>query len=128
MLSCIAAEKPSFNFALNLNKNVVINKQLYIILLILLSNESNYLKIEFKNGIKIYGKGKIKNCLSVIKNLKGSYFFDIKTNKFLIFLPCEETDKNTESTESQWHFIYDKFSYLNIFLDKTDKTGDGSLS
>ncbi|MBR5222582.1 MAG: hypothetical protein IKV81_00240 [Clostridia bacterium] len=117
LLSCISAIKPSFNFSVNINHNVLINKKLYVILIIMLSNNSDFLNIGFKNGILIKGKGKIKNCLSVIEALKGIAFFDLKTNKFLIFLPCEKTDKAATHTESQWHFIFDRFSLLNLFIN-----------
>ena len=83
----------------------------------MLSSNSPFLNIGFKGGVLIKGKGDIKNCLSVIKALKGISFFDLKTNKFLIFLPCEKTDKSATYTESQWHFIFDRFSLLNIFYN-----------
>ena len=87
LLSCISAINPSFNFSVNINHNVLINKKLYVILIIMLSSNSPFLNIGFKGGVLIKGKGDIKNCLSVIKALKGIAFFDLKTNKFLIFLP-----------------------------------------
>ncbi len=117
LLTCISSAKSNFNFRLKLPQNVLINKKLYIILLVLLSNNSDFLKLDFQNGILIKGNGDIKNSLSVIKNLKSLCFFEIKTQKYLIFLPCEKTDKMPDFTESQWHFIYDKFSLLNIFTD-----------
>ena len=117
VLSCISAIKPNFKFAVNRCPNVLINKKLYIILLISLSNYSDLLNIGFNDGIIIKGNGEIKKCLSVIKALKGISFFDLKTNNYLIFLPCKKTDKAATHTESQWHFIFDRFSLLNLFIN-----------
>ena len=116
MLSSVRTLKPEFNFSLEIYENVIINKPLYIVLLILLSNDTDSLKIALKNGIIIKGRGEIKNSLSVIKHLKGLSLFEVKTKEYLIFLPCEKTEKPPISTESQWHFLYDRFSPLKLFL------------
>lgn len=116
LLSSVRTLKPEFDFSLEIYGNVIISKPLYIILLILLSNDTDSLKIALKNGILIRGKGEIKNSLSVIKHLKGVSFFDVKTKEYLIFLPCEKTENPPINTESQWNFLYDRFSPLKLFL------------
>ena len=117
LLSSVRTLKPEFNFSLEIYENVIINKPLYIILLILLSNDTDSLKIALKNGIIIKGNGKIKNSNKIIFHLNGHSFFDIKTHNFLINLPCKTTPLSPAPTVSQWELIFDRFSVFHLFYN-----------
>ncbi len=115
LLCCVKSAK-SFDFEIYINENIIINKKLYIALLLTLAKNTHFLKIELKNGIIIKGKGEINNCRKIINYLNGHSFFDIKTNSFLIFIPCENTDLSPAPAVSQWELIFDNFSVFNIFF------------
>lgn len=114
LLCCVKTVK-EFDFKINVTKNVLINKKLYTALLLLLSLNSRFLNVEFKNGIIIKGKGDIKNSRKIIHFLNGCSFFDIKTKNYLVFIPCEATEKPSTETESQWQLLFDRFSVFNLF-------------
>ncbi len=114
-LLCCVKNIKQFNFFININKNVIINQKLYIALLLTLSKNSDFLKIEYNDGIIIKGSGKIKKCQKIIYYLKGYSFFDLKTEKFLIYIPCKTTAISPAPTISQWELLFDKFSVFNLF-------------
>lgn len=114
ILCCVKTIK-EFNFKININKNVLTNKRLLTALLLLSSHNSQFLNVEFKDGIIIKGNGNIKNSRKVIKYLNGCSFFDIKTKNYLIFIPCKTTEKASIETESQWQLLFDRFSVFNLF-------------
>ncbi len=116
LLSSVRAVKENFTFNCSLYENYFLNKKLYVALLLLLSQNTNHLSINYKHGILIKGTGKINNALSVIKQMKAHYFYEIKTQNYLIFLPTTSTRKPSVQIESEWHFLFDEFSVLNLFL------------
>ena len=116
ILCCVKTVK-NFNFKIDLKKNVIINKNLYVILLLMLSLNSSSINVKFKNGIIIKGKCEIKNTQKLILFLNGHSFFDIKTKKFLIYIPCKTTTLPPVPTISQWELIFDKFSIFNLFFE-----------
>ncbi len=116
VLCCVKTVK-NFNFKINLHKNVIISKNLYVILLLMLSLDSSFINVKLKNGITIIGKGEIKNSQKIILFLNGYSFFDIKTKKFLVYIPCKTTTLPPNPTISQWELIFDKFSIFNLFFE-----------
>lgn len=116
LLSCVKSIK-KFDFFTDINKTVLINPTLYTALILELSQNTSYLKIEIKNGIIIKGNGKIKNSNKIIFYLNGHSFFDIKTHNFLINLPCKATSLSPAPTVSQWELIFDRFSVFHLFYN-----------
>lgn len=117
LLDCIKNVK-EFEFFIKINKNVSINQKLYMALLLTLAPYTDFLKIEFKDGIIIKGSGEIKKADKIIAYLNGYSFFDLKTKDFLIFIPCKTTTLPPVPTVTQWELLFDKFSVFNLFLDK----------
>ena len=115
-LLCCVKNIKQFNFFININKNVIINQKLYTALILTLANNSDILKIEFRDGIIIKGNGKIKSSKKIIRFLGGYSFYDLKTNNFIIFIPCNTTTLSPTPTLTQWELLFDKFSPFNLFF------------
>lgn len=116
-LLCCAKSRKNLDFQIKIKQKVMINQRLYIALLLLLSKSTAFLKLEYKNGITIKGKGEIKNAQKVIYHLGGYSFFNLKTMNYLIYIPCPKTDLYPTQTISQWELIFDKFSPFNLFYN-----------
>ncbi len=115
LLYCVKNVK-KFDFFIKAERNVSINQKLYSALLLTLTPYTDFLKIEYKKGIIIKGKGEIKKANKIIAYLDGYSFFDLKTENFLIYIPCEATNISPIPTITQWELLFDKFSVFNLFL------------
>ena len=116
LLDCIKNLK-EFNFIIKINKSISINQKLYTALLLTIAPHTDFLKIEFSNGIIIKGIGEIKKANKVIAYLNGCSFFDLKTSNFLIYIPCKTTTLSPTTTITQWELIFDRFSVFNLFFE-----------
>lgn len=116
LLYCVKNVK-KFDFFIKTERNVSINQKLYSALLLTLAPYNNFLKIEYKNGIIIKGKGEIKKANKIIAYLDGYSFLDIKTKNYLIYIPCQATTDAPTPTVTQWELLFDKFSVFNLFLE-----------
>ena len=114
LLYCIKTQK-EINFSVNISKSVLINQKLYTALILTLANNSDILKIKLSDGIIIKGNGKIKSSKKIIHFLGGHSFYDLKTDEFIIFIPCKVTTLPPTPTITQWELLFDKFSVFNIF-------------
>lgn len=116
LLYCVKTVK-EFNFFIKINHTVRINKKLYTALLLSLAQYTDFLKIEYKNGIIIKGTGKLNKVNKIIAHLDGYSFLDIKTKNYLIYIPCQTTTLVPTPTVTQWELLFDKFSVFNLFLE-----------
>ncbi len=114
LLYCVKTIR-KLDFHININQNVLINKNLYTSLILLLAEGSPFLTIRFEDGIIIKGKGEIKETRKIIAFLNGQSFFDVKTQNYLIYIPCKKTEIPPSPTVSQWELLFDRFSVFNLF-------------
>ena len=107
----------NFDFSVNTNGIYLFNKQLFTVLLLELCSTSKYIRISDNHlGVNICFNGKINNSLYIIKNLKGYYFYEKFSNKGVIVLPFEKTLVTPSMCESEWYYIFDKFSPVNLYF------------
>ena len=107
----------TLNFSLNTKGNYLFNKQLYTLLILEICSSCNYMKITEKDiGIVIFINGEIKNSLPFIKKLKGYYFYENSLNKAIIILPFEKTALTPITNETEWYYLFDKFSPVNLYF------------
>ena len=107
----------NLNFSVSNNEIYLFNKQLFTLLLLELCTTCNYIKItENHTGVNIYFNGKINNSLSIIKNLKGYYFYEKFLKQGVIILPFEKTVNTPNAPDSEWYYIFDKFSPVNLYF------------
>lgn len=119
LLRAISDINPRFTFECDCKGNFLLNKNLLTLLILKLSKEFKEIKLKtFKNQILITVPQKTNSCLSVINALKGHCLFEIKSNRFLIIIPLKETCEKPIKTESEWEYLFNQFSPLNIFFNR----------
>ena len=107
----------TLNFSVNTNGNYLFNKQLFTLLILEICNSCSYIKISENDiGIVVFTNGEIKNSLPFIKKLKGYYFYENSLNKAIIILPFEKTVLPPVSSETEWYYLFDKFSPVNLYF------------
>lgn len=119
LLQAVKDIKPSFNFKIKSDGNYYINKKLFTVLLLTLCKEVENIKIETtKSHILITVPSKTKSSLFCLKKLKGYFLCEIKSNRFLFLIPCQKTSEKPKKTETEWEYLFDQFSPLNIFFNR----------
>ena len=116
LLYCVKNKK-DIDFIIDIKQILLINQKLYKALILTLANNSNILKVEFRDGIVIKGNGKIKSSKKIIHFLGGYSFYNLKTSEFIIVIPCNTTPLSPAPTITQWELIFDKFSPFNLFFE-----------
>ncbi len=108
--------KPNIKYKIKSNGTYLVNKNLFSYLLLdiiknhslVLSAKENYLCIKFK--------GKNLPTLSIISALDGYIFREIKTTENLLIIPTEKTNRKSSYCDSEWEYLFDKFSIVNLFF------------
>lgn len=127
LLGCVHIIKTennkSFFFRIKLNGTYLIKQKLFSALLLSLCEITDDIEITHKKGnIIIKCRAiKTKNCLALIKKLKGSVLCEIKSNNLLFSLPVTLTDKKPIKQEASTEdYILNLFSPINIFINSME--------
>lgn len=118
LLSAAKALKPNFTFHISADKTHKINILLFSLLLLTISKHSDKCKIEAdQNNIIIKANLSPESLSALLSALGGYSFFDKINNRTLFVIPSPITDKPPIYTQSEWEYIFDKFSIVNVFLE-----------
>ena len=94
---------------------------LFSIVLIVMAKYSDNCQIKAQNDcIIISSDTPLKPLCPFLSALNGYGFFDLKHNRSLFVLPAHETNKPPIYSESEWEYIFNKFSIVNIFFEKIE--------
>jgi len=106
-----------FEFSISVLGNYIINKKLFLSLILTLASKSESLAIKtYKNYICIKSSHqKISETLSLIKKLDGIYFLELKTNQLNILIPAVKTEKE-EIKKDQESFL-GPLSVINFYIN-----------
>ncbi len=119
LLSAVKSVKPTFSFHISASKTHRINKMLFSIVLIVMAKYSDNCEIKAENDyIIIESNTPLKPLSPLLSALNGYGFFDLKHNRSLFVLSAPKTNKPPIYSESEWEYIFDKFSIVNIFFEK----------
>lgn len=111
-------QNKTFEFEVDVNKNFLINKNIFTVLILNLCKECEKIYISAKqNQITVSFKGNYKKSLSALKKLKGFYFYSLKTGDGKIVIPAQETSQNSSNPINEWGNIFDRFSPVNLFFE-----------
>ncbi|MBR4099699.1 MAG: hypothetical protein IKK55_01775 [Clostridia bacterium] len=117
LLYAISSIKCDFNFSCNAVGNFFINKKLFTILLLKLCEFSDNISLNSQgNYIIIKFHGKSTGVFPIISALKGFSFYETKSNISLIIIPTSKAEAQSVYIESEWEYLFDKFSIVNIFF------------
>ena len=120
LLTAATTIKPDLKFESYINKNVYINKSLFSLLLLSISKISNLIKIEHKSDhICIFFEAFKTQRIPYLQEL-GGYTLKLN-NKSLALIPVAISNTDSIYQESEFEYIFDKFSVLNIFLSSEEK-------
>ena len=118
LFRAISTYKNHFKFHISKTNNHQINKILFSLLLLAIAKHADSCKIyATQNHIVIKSNNISKQLIAFINALGGYYLREIFTNKLAIIIPAAETKKPTVYIESEWEYIFNKFSILNIFFE-----------
>lgn len=110
--------KSHFKFHISKTNNHQINKTLFSLLLLTIAKHTENCKIYTpKNHIVIKSDNISKQLSPFIKALGGHYLREISTNQIAVIIPAPETKNPTVYIESEWEYIFNKFSIVNIFFE-----------
>jgi hypothetical protein len=119
LLGAIKTIKPDFDFKCDTFGNFFINKNLFTLLLLTMSKEINYIDVAASNSfLQIRASYKSKKALRFVRALNGYSLFEIKTEQNLILIPTKKTNEESVPIESEWEYIFNKFSVLNMYFIK----------
>ncbi len=108
----------NFDFKIHSQGNFLINKKLFTVFLLNLCLDCNEILVTTNQShIEINFKGKYKKSLKALEKLKGFYFYSLNQNYGKIVIPAVKTDRTSESFESEWENIFNRFSAVNIFFE-----------
>lgn len=96
----------------------IINKKLYLSLILLLCKQSDKITIK-KTGEKILIRSKINKAFHIekeVKKLNGLYLGELKTNLVCIALTPHKTNKRQVKYEKDWLQITNPLSMINCYL------------
>ena len=119
LLNTVTAFRYEFNFYCATEYNYYINKNLFTLLLLEISYESDFINISAnENFLLIKCSSKGKQLLKTITALGGFSLFETKSNATLFIIPVFKTQQPSVYIESEWEYLFNKFSIINIFFDK----------
>ena len=95
----------------------LINKKLFDCLILNICSVSDKIKIyTLKEKIIIRCNANVKSLELMIRNINGSYLYELKSNSSIIVISAQRTEKTPNQTEREWEYIENPFSSVNIFL------------
>ncbi len=113
-----AAENLNYStkFKVAVEGNFLINKELFSFLLLEIFKiypltvflKDNFLCVKFS--------GKIENLSTIISALKGYILHETKSNQNIIVIPTKNTNQPSVYIESEWEYLFDSFSVVNLIL------------
>ncbi len=105
------------NFTVNIKNNYIINKKLFLCLMLNVVSVSNNIKIyELHGNIAIKAKAENKLNQIIVNSIGAKMFYERKTNTFLIAFDAQPTAKlPLNNNNNEWD-ISDPFSPINLYL------------
>ena len=117
LLSAVSTIKNKLNFCCEISNNYYINKKLFIFLLVKICESSNKIKLfSNDNFIIIIFNGQFKNSKKILNLLNAIYLQEIKNRISLVAVPIVKTKEKSVYIESEWEYLFDKFSIINLYF------------
>lgn len=117
LLNAVRSINCNLNFSCAKAGNFYINKKLFTILLLKLCEFSDNISLNSQeNYIQMKFSGKNQNISPILNALKGFYIYESKSNLSLVIIPATKTHQESVYIESEWEYLFDKFSIVNIFF------------
>jgi hypothetical protein len=119
LLGAVKTIKNGFSFNCQINGNHIINKNLLSLLLLNLAKQKNFLKVSAKKDfLKIRFSDKANHLSHFVKALNGFSLYERKTKQTLIIIPASETNQKSVPIDSEWEYLFDKFSVINLLFNQ----------
>lgn len=119
LLGAVKIIKNDFAFKCDVKNNFLLNKNLLTLFILNIAKEKSFLKISTSEKyLKIVFRGKTSKLSPFLKALKARLFYEIKTKQSLIIIPAVATHKKSVPIDSDWEYLFDKFSMVNVILGK----------
>ncbi len=115
LLCAVSAKNPSFIFSCNINGNYIINKNLLICLLLTCA-KTGELKLSALGEFLLIRPGVQSLAYPFITSLGGFVLKELKCGREIIIIPAKRTSQNSVYIESEWEYLFDKFSAVNLFF------------
>lgn len=116
LLGAVRTLKKQFAFSVAVKGNYLVNKKLFVFLLLSIAKNDN-LKIELEDAfLKIGFSGDGVPASPFISALGGLILKEIKTEQNLVLIPITPTLRESVYVETEWEYLFDKFSEVNIIF------------
>ncbi len=116
LLNAATCLNKDIKFKINLKGNLVINKELYSFLLLEIFKKSSLSVFFYNNYVCIKFWGDSKNLSTIITALNASILHETKTDQSIIAIPTKNTNQSSVYIESDWEFLFDSFSIVNLIF------------
>ena len=119
LLGAVKTIKSGFDFNCRINGNYSVNKNIITLLLLNLAKQKDFLKISAKdNFLKIMFHGKANHLSRFVNALDGFSLYERKSKQTLIIIPAPETLKKSVPIDSEWEYLFNKFSVINLLFNQ----------
>ena len=119
LLSAVETIKDGFSFKCNLSGNLYLNKNIFTLLILYLAKQKSFLKItQLNEFLLIAFNDKSSDLSPFIKALNGFTLFETKTQQSLIVIPTTETNETSVEIETEWEYLFNIFSVLNLVFER----------
>ncbi len=110
--------KRKINFLIDTENCYLINKKVFIALLLNICITTNYLEIiEIENRLVFKGKFKINyRANRLLKFLKVTVFKEIKSSVYYLLFNFPKTEKESEDFEQAYYLLQNPLSVINLYL------------
>ncbi len=116
LLGAVKLLCPQLKFNCQTFDTYYLNKNLFSLLLLWIAKHSNYISINYSNFcIYIKFQSKTVPTIPYLKEL-GGYYLKLKNN-FLAVIPVTKSYTDSVYIESEYEYIFDKFSIVNVFYE-----------
>ncbi len=108
---------PNISFKSKLSGNILLNKKLFSCLLLSLTKKENMLIFLKNDYLCIKFQGSTDGLFPILFSLKGYSLYEISLKQNIIIIPIKRTDKKSDYIESEWEYLFDKYSPVNLFIN-----------
>lgn len=115
LFRAVKSVNPNCKFCVTASNNHDVNQKLLTLLLLILTQHVEICYVyTTENHIIIETKNNTERAHRFVKAMDGYCLREVFTNRMAIIIPACKTYKASNYVESEWEFIFDKFSPFNI--------------
>lgn len=117
LLGAVRSLNPDFKFYCHTHENYILNKKLFTCLLLTAAKTGNINVLSHGNFLKIKFSGESEPLSPFVSALGGFLLHERTTTQGIAVIPVTLTAQESVYIESEWEYLFDKFSAVNLFFN-----------